>query len=111
MNFHPILALITLLSLVFGLANQDGGDTSSASVTTVWYTTTSGGAVYTLPSAYSQTFMTTYTSPISEAQSGGISDISSAGSIRTYGTTTVNEGNAKAYSGLLGLVVLGAALL
>lgn len=114
MNLHPILALATLLSLVFGLAQENGGTTSSVSATTVWYTTTNaGGAVLTLPSIYSQTFMVTYVSATQEAQSGGIEDVSSVGNIRSYQTTTVNDKGSvvNAYSGFLGLIVLGAALI
>lgn len=114
MNLQSIIAFVSLLSIVFGLALENGGTTTSVSVTTVWYTTTQpGGAVQTLPSIYSQTFMMTYSTATQAAQSGGIESISSIGGIRSYQQTTVNGGDkvANVYTGFMGLLVLGLAII
>lgn len=108
-----VLTVLTFLSLVCGLALENGGSDTSLAATTVWFTTTqAGGAVLTLPSIFSQSFMETYSEATAPAPSGGILEVSSLGNIRTYPTTTVtNIANSYAYSGIMGLIALGGYML
>lgn len=108
-----VLYLATLVSLVLGLALENGGAVTTDAATTVWFTTTEvGGAILTLPSVYSQEFKETYTEATAAAPTGGILEVSSVGQLRTYETTTVtNIANTRAYSGLIGLLALGSYLL
>lgn len=89
----------------------------SKSYTTVWVTITTNGALATVKTIYSQTFMTTYSSATGTVSSGqeGLGTISgSVGEIRTYSQTTITNGGARnnemaAYGGAAGalLMVLG----
>lgn len=91
----------------------------SKSYTTVWVTITTNGALATVKTIYSQSFMTTYSSATGTVSSGleGLGTISgSVGDIRTYSQTTITNGGARnnevaAYGGAAGAVLMVLGML
>ncbi|CAH2353213.1 predicted GPI-anchored protein 1 [[Candida] railenensis] len=108
-----LIGIVSFISVVSALANQDdgGGDTTTAkttSATTVWITITTNGALATVKSTYHQSFVETYTSATSSAAAGtiGMGSISgSVGGVRTYAHTTVSGGAGDIQGSIYGRVV------
>lgn len=125
MRINGLLFLVSLFSVVLGLAQQNGGGqtTSSASATTVWVTVTTNGRLATVKSLYKQSFIQTYGSAdVLAPPSGAVglgSITGSVGGIRSYDQTTVSNSNAgmgsfqplNAYAGLLGTMFLAVGFL
>lgn len=90
---------------------------SSQSDTTIWVTITTNGALATIQTVYSQSFMQVYSDATGSAPAGTIglgSHSGDVGNIRTYSQTTIkNEGGRKGvYSGAMGglFLILGSLL-
>lgn len=117
MKFSIFLSVLTLFSVAscFQLNIFDKKDktTTSEENTTVWVTLTKNGQATTLPSHYSQSFMTTF-STAESVPSGtvGVGLLSGkVGDQRSYPHSTIN-GASTLYGGLFGwaCIVLGYLL-
>lgn len=126
MRFQGFLLLVSLFSVVMGLAQQNGAGgatTTSVSATTVWITVTTNGGLATVKSLYKQSFMKTYgEADVLAPPSGAVglgSITGSVGEVRSYDRTTVSNSNAavgifkpaNAYAGLLGTLFLAVGFL
>ena len=124
MYFHRFLAILTLVSTIYALADQNNGQNDQGKTltkTTVWVTKTANGKLTTLPLVYQQSFKTTYTEAgNSDVKSGGVglgSPTGNVGEVRSYERTTIlntnagNEITPNIYSGFAGaLLALVAAV-
>ena len=113
------------MACVFALANQnDGGDDDSKTkktTTWVWVTTTIGGQLATISTAYSQKFISTHSSEDAKSVASGeigLGSLSgSVGGIKTYSQTTITNANIvflgieSLYTGIVGGIVLILGLL
>ena len=133
MNFNKFLIIISCyLACVFALANQNdnGGDDDSKTkktTTWVWVTTTIGGQLATISTAYSQKFISTHSSEDAKSVASGeigLGSLSgSVGGIKTYSQTTITNANIapsnnnvflgieSLYTGIVGGIVLILGLL
>jgi hypothetical protein len=118
MYFHRFLAILTLVSTIYALADQNNGQNDQGKTltkTTVWVTKTANGKLTTLPLVYEQSFKTTYT----EAENSGVksgavglgSQSGNVGQVRSYDRTTILNTNAgvektpNLYSGFAGAML------
>lgn len=119
------------MACVFALANQnDGGDDDSKTkktTTWVWVTTTIGGQLATISTAYFQKFISTHSSEDAKSVASGeigLGSLSgSVGGIKTYSQTTITNANIapsnnnvflgieSLYTGIVGGIVLILGLL
>ncbi|SGZ57473.1 CIC11C00000005313 [Sungouiella intermedia] len=140
MNFSHFLTFVFVASVVaaldfdlardfFHLKRADGTTSSSSSSTstlsslsksdtTVWVTITTNGALATVKTIYTQSFMSTYITEVDAPSSGnvGMGSISgNVGSLKEYSKTTItNGGNGNrnfAYGGAAGALLVAVGML
>jgi len=141
MNFSHFLTFVFVASVVaaldfdlardfFHLKRADGTTTTSSSSsastlsslsksdTTVWVTITTSGALATVKTIYTQSFMSTYITEVDAPSSGnvGMGSISgNVGSLKEYSKTTItNGGNGNrnfAYGGAAGALLVAVGML
>lgn len=138
MNFSHFLTFVFVASVVaaldfdlardfFHLKRADGTTTSSSSSTstlsslsksdtTVWVTITTNGALATVKTIYTQSFMSTYITEVDAPSSGnvGMGSISgNVGSLKEYSKTTITNGGNRnfAYGGAAGALLVAVGML
>lgn len=88
---------------------SSSSSSSSKSETTVWVTITTDGATATVKTIWVQSFMSTYTEATSSAAAGsvGLGSLSGlVGGVRSYSETTITNGGAVVYSGVVGFAFM-----
>lgn len=109
MKLINILQLLSLFLTINALADQGNGKTTKVTATTVYVTVTTKGVVTVVPSLYSQTFMTTFSSPTADVASGNIglgnSATGSVGGVRSYDKTTITQPNLANMNNGFGLII------
>lgn len=114
MNFVYFLSLLSL-ALAFDFPDFLKRADTTTSNTIVYVTLTTGGKVITTSTAYSQSFMTTYSDTTASVPAGSAGmglQTGEVGNVRSYEQTTIsNNGQAGAYAGFVGWAAIALGFL